>query len=280
MRFFTLLIILGLVGGWVFAAAAPSHAPLFAPSSQAQLFYADGFETETNWQLDEELVTSCYQEQLGSNDRSTDVAAQGQYSMRTWANEALSLWSNHIISGKKVTDTGQTGVFTYRLQSYIASETYLEGQTGPEFSLQNTRHHPTIGYRTAIAGIQYIANPYFQTGDLQVWHNAAWVTLGTITPTLAAATWYTFTLEADFSHNVYHFLTIEGNGDVWYFDLSGYQIAEEPPRGLEEAFVVTVENENLWNNCGTAGVFDYKVYYDEIAVWLWVNRSFLPLLTR
>ena len=283
MRFFILLVIMGLLVGGVYAAASPHPPPLFAHSPQSQLFYADGFETETNWQKFEEIVggSSCYGDGgIGTVVRSTAVAAAGQYSLRVWANQALSPKSNHLIGYKEISETGQTGVVTYHLQGYIASETYLEGQTGPEFSLQNTRYRPPVGYLTSIAGIQNIVNPYFETGDWRVCHNGAWVTFATITPTLAAATWYTFTLEADFSHNVYRFLTIEGNGDAWYFDLSAYHIAEENRGWQEESFVVTVENENLWNNCGTAGVFDYKLYYDEIAVWLQEERVFLPLLVR
>jgi hypothetical protein len=31
----------------------------------------------------------------------------------------------------------------------------------------------------------------------------------------------------------------------------------------QEAFWLTLEDENLFNNCGAAGSFNYKVYYDN-----------------
>ena len=34
----------------------------------------------------------------------------------------------------------------------------------------------------------------------------------------------------------------------------------------EQAFELTLESENLFNNCGTAGSFDYKIYYDNVTL--------------
>lgn len=266
--FSTSLILISVV---IFLSSARS---LTTRSLSPNLMYSDNFETETNWQIFEEIVggNTCYGDGIGSVARSMDVAYEGDYSLLVWANEALSEKSNHVIGYKNISEEGLTGVIRYQIQTYIPSETALQGQTGPEFSMQNTRFTGATT-TTAIAGVQYIANPYWKTGYWKIWDEGTWTTF--LTTTLSADTWYTLTLEANYLNNQYGTFSIQGGDIDLTEDLSSYQIAEEP-RGFTEAFVITLESENIWNNCGTAGNFDYKIYYDQVAVTQNLTQIYLP----
>ena len=241
--------------------------------------FEDSFEIDTNWQIFEEIVggNSCYGSGIGSVTRSTDVAYDGLYSLLVWSNQALSTKSNHVIGYKRYSDFGQQGIWRYEVLAYISPTTANTGQTGPEFSMQNTKPTATNSFSTSIAGIQYIANPYSETAQWKVWDNGSWTTF--MTRTLQAGLWYTLTLEANFSNNTYRSFSVEGAGPDLLADLSSYHIAEES-RGFGEAFVITLESENLWNNCGTAGNFEYKVYYDKVTLTQDVARVFLPMIMK
>ena len=263
--------------GWVHRATSQGSIQE-VPNSQ--IIFEDGFETETNWQMYEEIVggSPCYGSGIGSVARSMDVAYEGDYSLLVWANEALSPKSNHVIGYKNVAEHGLNSILRYQVHAYISSETVDEGQTGPEFSMQNTRNTGT-GNTTAIAGVQYIGNLYSETGYWKIWDQGSWTTFISMTQPLQASTWYTLTLEANFLIDQYQSFSIQGGGFDENIDVSAYSIAEEA-RDFDESFVITLESENLWNNCGTAGNFDYKVNYDNVAVFQNFVQVFLPSVMR
>ena len=250
-----------------------------APPQVPMPVFEDSFETETNWQTFEEIVggSPCYGSGMGSVTRSTDVSYDGLYSLLVWSNQALSTKSNHVIGYKRYSDFGQPGIWRYEVHAYISPTTASTGQTGPEFSMQNTRPLTISSSSTSIAGVQYIANPYSETAQWKVWDDGNWTAF--VTHTVQAGSWYTLTLEANFSNNTYSSFSVQGAGSDLFVDLSSYDIAQES-RGFEEAFVITLESENLWNNCGTAGNFGYKVYYDKATLTQDIVRVFLPVITR
>lgn len=223
------------------------QSPRFIPR------FTDNFETETNWLLFEEIVggNSCYGSGVGSVARSTDVAYQGTHSLLVWANQAFSTKSNHLIGYKNYPNADQTDIWRYQVHAYIAAGTANSGQTGPEFSLQNTRQTAPDQFKTSTAGIQYLANPFSSdVGNWQVWREvtpgiAGWHTF--MNQPIVAGKWYTLTLEADYIANRYNTFSIQGDGLDQTIDLSAYDIAAED-KFTEEAFVITLESENLWNN--------------------------------
>ena len=249
------------------------------------LVFTDSFETETNWMSFEEIVggNTCYGSGIGSVARSMDVAYEGSYSLLVWANQALSTKSNHVIGYKKYSDTGQTGILRYQIHAYIAPSTENSGETGPEFSMQNTRQVAPNEFRTSTAGIQYMANSSSPEADnWKVWREVApgiadWHTF--MNQPITAGVWYTLTLEANYINNRYNSFSIQGGGLDQMVDLSPYNIAAEN-KFTEEAFVITLESENRWNNCGTAGVYEYKVYYDQVSLTQQVATVYLPVILK
>lgn len=248
--------------------------------------FEDSFEADTGWMMFEEPVggSSCYGREIGSVTRRMDAAYHGSSSLLVWANQARSPKSNHVIAYKQFSNGGQIGTWRYQTHAYIAPGTANSGQTGPEFSMQNTRHAASGEFKTATAGIQYIANSApSEHGQWSVWHAvtpgiADWHPF--ITQTLDAGTWYTLTLEADYDNNIYRSFSLQGGGLDLLMDLSTYHIAEENKSFTEEAFVLTVEAENRWNNCGTAGLFDYQLYYDLVELESNVKSVFLPIILK
>lgn len=244
----------------------------------------DDFESDSGWSLFEEIVggNSCYDNGIGNVVRSTDIAYSGFYSLKVWANQSRSTKSNHVIASRKYSNQGQKGNWRYQIHVYISPATVNSGQTGPEFSMQNTRQVAPSIFRTTTAGVQYIANPYSGYGDWNVWREqspgvAGWSTF--TTQVITHSVWYTLTLETDYTNNVYKSFSIEGGGINLSSDLSSYRIAQET-KFTEDAFVITLEDENLWNNCGAAGVYDYIVYYDKLSLERQLDYIFLPIVVR
>lgn len=246
--------------------------------------FEDGFETNLEWGRCDELVdlgrcfqdkppgdpdSSCYSGDIGDSFRSMDVAYEGDYSLLVWPNMSETTKSNHIIAQQRLSYSGRDDAFRYEFYSYIAPDTETEGETGPEFSMQNTRMIQADVYKTTIAGIQYISNPTSNNfAKWQVWREdpsdpgtAGWEDC--MTQPLQSGEWYLLALEADFITNRYIRLIIRGAGLNLEIDLSQYIIAEEN-KFEEEAFWLTLEGENRSNNCGASGVFDYKIYYDNV----------------
>ena len=104
--------------------------------------------------------------------RSTDFALDGRHSFRVWSNKFRSPKSNHVIGANKVASSGRTGKWRYQAYAMIPAETARTGQTGPEFSMQNTRQIAPGQFRTMIAGIQYQASPYLPP-NWAIWREVA-----------------------------------------------------------------------------------------------------------
>lgn len=254
-------------------------------SISPKLVFEDSFETDTDWTIFEEIVQEdCYDSGIGQVITSTDIAYAGLHSLLVWANQALSTKSNHVIGDKRYSNSGQTGIWRYEIHAYIAPNTGNSGQTGPEFSMQNTRRVSPVTFTTSTAGIQYIANsdsPEFN--NWMVWREeitpgkASWQAF--MTQPITAGVWYTLTLEANYINNRYNYFSIQGGSVDRIVDLSSYRIAAED-KFTEEAFVITLESENRWNNCGTAGVHNYKVYYDQVALTQQIAIVYLPVILK
>lgn len=72
-------------------------------------------------------------------------------------------------------------------------------------------------------------------------------------------------VEVDYTTNQYRRFWLRGPRIHLSQELSAYQIAQEV-KFTEQAFWLTLESENLYNNCGTAGSFHHKVYYDDVTL--------------
>lgn len=238
-------------------------------SKEPPLKFFDDFETDERWGIFEEIVggSHCYGEGIGEVTRSRDLAGNGKYSLRVWANKSMTGKNNHVIGQKKVSDSGQSGRWRYQLRACIAPGTAGTGQAGPEFSIQNTRPDG-LAFLTSTAGIQYRSSPYEQhPGSWAIWQEvqpglAGWH-LFLVQP-LTSGKWYNIVIEADYDANRYGRFRLNGDGIEISVDLSSYSIARENKGFHKEALWITLESENLWNNCGTAGSFAYVVYYDQV----------------
>ncbi len=122
-------------------------------------FY-DDFEGDKGWGIYEEMVNiTCYGNgSIGEVTRSTDEALNSSYGLRVWANKNDTNKSNHVIGSNKLSDKGRGGRWLYELYAYIDPANNDTGQTGPEFSVQNTREVNAGVFNLTIAGFQYIAN--------------------------------------------------------------------------------------------------------------------------
>lgn len=200
---------------------------------------------------------------------------------------------------------GQNSMITFTTQAFIPLNSEQALQTGPELSIQNTRSSSSSSSvsHTAIAGIQYIPSKYIPQ-KWNIWvpaypgaTYATWRALEEVQDVaLEANQWYTIRLTADFSKNEYVRLVVSrsrstssrtsppstatttttlphaamaavgpGPAPVMSIDLSGTPIALEN-RGFAPATVITLEAENLYNNCGAAGPFSSQVFYDNVVV--------------
>ena len=252
-------------------ASAAGYSVTFTANGEPGTVFEDGFEEERGWGLFEEIVggSMCYGSGIGTVERSTAVAHAGSRSIRVWANQALSTLSDHLLANLKLYERGQNGTFTYVLWAYIDPATGDTGETGPEFSLQNTREVTPGEFRTNTVGVQYKANRHLaEPYRWAIWTETAAGPVGwreVMTQRLTPGEWYRFTLEVDYSANRYLRLAMEGPDVDRSEDLSSFPIVPEK-KFEEEAFWLTLEAENLWSNCGIAGPFEYKVYYDDVAI--------------
>jgi uncharacterized protein (TIGR03437 family) len=234
--------------------------------------FTDDFEKTLAWGKYEEIPnnnTACYTDGVGQVTLDSSAAFRGLESILVWANAGQSTKSNHLLGNLELADQGRPGRWQYTVRAYIPPESAGTCQTGPEFSVQNTRMTGGAS-RTTIGGIQYRANPYLQGSDLHSWAvwaeiapgNADWVVFAN--QSLAAGAWYSLTLSVDFDLNQYISLSIRGPDVYQQFDLSKYKIAQEN-RGYAEAFWLTVESENLWS-CGNPAVYQCKMLYDDVGL--------------
>lgn len=230
--------------------------------------FLDDFEQEKSWTLAEEIVggSVCYGSGLARIGSSSEVAYQGNRSFKVEANKTLSLKSNHVIAVKKLSANGQKGKYKYEIQAHIDPATARTGQAGPEFSVQNTRKIDSQ-FLTTTGGIQYRINPWDNPKDIwAIWvkkagGGAEWVSL--MQQPLEAGKWYDVSFSVNFDTNKYDRFWLRGNGIDIERDISSYEIGKEA-KWDEEAFDITLESENLWNNCGASGVTNFNVYYDNV----------------
>jgi len=274
---------MGIVRRWLPLALVGVGVSLSA-TARAQVVFSDGFESSpTSWGIFEEVVggNTCYATGIGSVEQTTEQHHQGVGSLRVWANQPLSSQSDHVIAQQQLSTAGVTGRYRYELWSLVdpqAGDGLHEGQTGPEFSLQNTRMLPQ-GYRTTTGGIQYVANKWSGQGTWNVWTDngsgtAAWAAFAT--QTLSPGTWYKLTLDVDYDANRYIAFSISGGSLDVSVDLSADTIVPEV-KFTQEAFWATLEGENAWSAC--AQVFEYRVYYDDVSVQQISSVAAVPAMT-
>lgn len=237
-------------------------------------------------------------------------AYQGGNVLRVSANDAgvnAATPNNHVIAYRRVADTFVTGWWRYRFAARIppmrpdpmpvpppAKGTFTGlGQTGPEFSLQNSRFEvfsilgPDIGevrLISYICGLQYIATPYDPPGaeepaegEWNIWvrdglsERAYWQRLprDLLYLKLARDKWYHFEFTVNFTTMRYgRFVIREGSATgpiLKTVDLSGYAVFGEwkwkdPP--LLQKFEMSLEVEDYYNAPANPSVEQYEVHYD------------------
>lgn len=230
----------------------------------------DGFEGDEEWHMFEELVTSCYGDGIGTIEKHSQSAFRGSSGLTVWANRNRSVYSNHVIAGRNIYDHGVDGKVKYRLRSLMPNGSPDNAQVGPEFSIQNTRSFPNGTTYTSIAGIQYVATKYIST-KWNIWvetspNHASWVPFpdDAQLPQLDTDVWYKFVLRVNFDSNMYDSLLVTSKEGLHAkVRLKNIPIAREL-RSFAPATVITLEAENLYNNCGTGGVFESKMHYDNV----------------
>lgn len=230
--------------------------------------FRDGLEGTSNWILFEEQVagSACYGTGIGTVGPSAEEAWSGGRSLQLWANQKQTRKSNHLIAVNRLGNRGRQGRWTYSAWAYVAPSV-LPYQTGPEISIQNTRRTGPGQFVTHTAAVQYLANENRKQG-WSVWKrnakgDAAWEPL--FDYDIARGKWYRLALEVDYDRNRYGWFTIEGPDGAHTVDLSATELAPQKKHD-EEAFAITLEAENHWNNCGETGAFDARVYYDDISL--------------
>lgn len=239
--------------------------------AKVELLFSDDFEAETGWGIFEEIVggSPCYGAGIGEVARTSSQAFGGTSALRIWANKSGSTKSNHVIGQRRYSTRGLEGRLRYQVQAVLTAGSDGNAQTGPEISVQNTREEAPGRFRTSTAGLRYQANPFqVPRGAWALWAQkspgvAGWQVF-TVRPVVAGQ-WYRLAIEADLDTNRYMTITIAGPDGNLAYEVSGTSIAHEP-KFVEEAFQLTLEGENLFNNCGTAGTFASVVLYDDVAL--------------
>ncbi len=255
---------------WATILGAALASTLLTPSAKAQESFHDDFEIDRDWFLFEEIVggNTCYGQGIGSASPSNAQASSQTHSMLLWANKNRTLLSNHLIAVHRLAYAWRRGKSSYTVRAFIDPQTAVY-QAGPEFSMQNTRLAPSGMFLSYIAAVQYQASPYLtDQGWWRVWAEvgagkADWIQLGY--QPVAPGNWYTLSIDADYDANRYLRFSIQGNGVNKIFDLTGIVIAGQNAF-REETFDITLEGENLWNNCGQAGIWESRTYYDDVDV--------------
>src|SRR2546426_5806791 len=108
----------GLSGVLLLAGSFNIEAQQIGPFVNRMVFN-DNFEVERPWSMYEEIVDRCYVDAVGQVSRSTDYALTGRQSLRISANQARSIFNNHVIGGYKVADAGRNGRWRYQVYSFI-----------------------------------------------------------------------------------------------------------------------------------------------------------------
>jgi hypothetical protein len=258
-------------GRSLLVVAALSACCSWSRAALAQQVFSDSFESSpTSWTIFEEVVggNSCYGTGIGSVTQSTEQAHDGSGSLRVFANQGMTVKSNHVLAQQHLSTSGVAGRYRYEVWAMVdpqAGDFVHEGQTGPELSLQNTRH---VGqaFLTTTGGLQYVANKFSGQGDWNVWTEGAPGTAswrGVKNQVLDPGVWYKIALELDYDANRYIAFDVSGGSVNFRLDLSSFIIVPESKFG-EEALWATLEGENTFSGC--TNVFDYRVYYDQVTL--------------
>jgi len=242
----------------------------------------DDFDATAGWEMFEEIVGGdcCYGSSLGDVSLATDASRSGEYSLRVWANMKESNRSNHVIAGKKLEDSWQSGKFRYDVCAFIDPNTTDDGQTGPELSIQNTREDEPGSFYAYTAAIQYRSYPTAATQDRwAIWQGAdGWQEFDG--PLLSPGEWYCMRLTADYDDLRYSTFRLRGaNVDQTFLFLDKEIKRKHKPDFGSEAFVVTAEAQNIYTcpseSCESSRQASYRVFYDDIRLrkrwffWWW-----------
>lgn len=273
-----------------------------AAAEESPYLFSTSFEQPddiSKWSIFDEIVTTCYGEGISELVQLRRARFAGKYGMGLYANRNKTMYSNHVIAGLKVSENaGLTGRWLYKAYAYIPANQMRRTQTGPEISIQNTRQVAGGGTVTSIGGVQYIPNPWVSTKWL-IWAEvggtgsgqAAWIPMPQQLPELAGDTWYELKMVVDLDKGRYGHLRLAevrsqqerkaaaemdgpntanttkyvGTDRQWKVNNVEIRIADEV-RGFEPACVITLEGENLYNNCGSAevGPVRSQIYYDKV----------------
>mgnify|MGYP003385292175 CR=1 FL=1 len=116
------------------------------PNAVDNNIFVENFEQNSSlseWNLFEELVTTCYGDNMGTIELNSVAAFEGSEGLVVWSNKNQTMGiSNHIIAGNKVF-SGVEGRWRYSLHAQIPLASFETTQVGPEFSVQNTRDDGT-----------------------------------------------------------------------------------------------------------------------------------------
>lgn len=225
--------------------------------------FSDIFDSGSAWGMNEQIVNSlCYVADVGEVALSEAFVPSGTKCLSVFSNKVGIAKSNHVIANYKLFNNGITDSCAYSVSAYIDT-TFDSGQTGPEFSVQNTRL-VQVQYRTYTAGIQYVPNPWIRNGQgWSVWNSGNWMNF--LDLKLENGKWYQFTLAVDFISNHYISLSIKGPTVDTTVNLGGYAISGNEIGFSEEALWLTAEAENLETACsGAPRVTQYQVFYDNV----------------
>ena len=248
-----------------------------------------------SWGIFEERVggSACYAKGIGDVSRALEAARQGGSGLRVWANEegfSEAASNDHVIAQKRLPADDYTGTWRYEFYTRIPENAGTRrGQSGPEFSIQHTRPSTTLAiageYRTVISGLQYSPSPW--EPKWRIWRAdgagqadcggpaACWEVLPQIgSVELEVGTWYRVTMEVELTpddnnrYNTFEVQKVDDPDPLIDLDLAEYAIAEEI-KFSEDAFWLSLEGQNLWNNCGpgyAGDFFDFQIEYDDVSL--------------
>ncbi|MBN1638758.1 MAG: T9SS type A sorting domain-containing protein, partial [Ignavibacteriales bacterium] len=251
-------------------------AQIFYTSSNDVILFEDNFDSPKEWTMTEEIIDSLvYKSGIGEialTKMPEDSILRNCFSV--WANKEDSIYSNHVIAGNKFLNDPINCHYVYSLYAYIPAYSDT-GQTGPEFSVQNTKKVLDTFF-TYTAGIQYIPNPHVWTEDsMEKWRfwqkgnqKGDWVPF--LNYSLKKGRWYYFELEFKYSdsdsENKYISFKIKdtlAKMDTVFVDLSHFKITSDiKPEFEDEGVSLTLEAENLFTHATRSK--QYKVFYDDV----------------
>lgn len=233
--------------------------------------YATGFEDSVVWQKDDEIIDPASYAATGLLTLQPGSARTGGHGLELLANGLAQPKSNNLIAFHRAAETSVDGLWRFSFWFRLPDDPTFEGQAAPTFTFQNTRftNGPGSPTRTAEAGFQYWINPYDRRHYQKwgVWVNGSWrvVSWG---PRLDLGVWYRVTFVVDFTQDLYRQLIIEAPGDPAFTTVRrtlNHRIPSVQKQDFDDdAFVISVEAENLWT--GGARVTRYRLDVDDVVL--------------